>query len=243
MSTINPRFGRLLAGGGGVLLIACLFLPWADGPDGLSRNGWEFLTMSDVLFLIVGLFGIAHAITGGRFGFFRRDLSLSGATDLLGLIAAILLGWLIVFDFPSSASPRGGGLPRLDRGDRDLLRRRRLPGDILVSQASGRRPLGAIAVITATRPGTVPLMSFFWSHLQGQTKRPPRLCTIGDGSVGASRGTEPWSPCRLSRLRLPRSRDLRSQRRRLLSPSRSRRHRPMRGACFATNALVGAQGA
>jgi hypothetical protein len=109
MSTINPGVGRLLAGGGGALLIASLFLPWADSPDGVSRNGWELLTMSaDVFFLIAGLFGIAAAITGGRFGFFRPDLSLNGATDILGLIAAILLGWLILFDFPSGAGREAG---------------------------------------------------------------------------------------------------------------------------------------
>ncbi len=108
MSTVNPGFGRLLAGGGGALLIASLFLPWADFPDGVSRNGWEVLTMSDVFFLIVGLFGIAAAVTGGRFGFFRPDVSLNGATDILGLMAAILLGWLILFDFPSGAGREAG---------------------------------------------------------------------------------------------------------------------------------------
>jgi hypothetical protein len=108
VSTIKPGFGRLLAGGGGALLIASLFLPWADSPDGLSRNGWEVLTMSDLFFLIVGLFGITAAVTGGRFGLLRRDLSLSGATDLLGLVAAILLGWLILFEFPSGASREAG---------------------------------------------------------------------------------------------------------------------------------------
>ena len=108
MSTINPGFGRLLAGGGGALLIASLFLPWADGPGGVSRNGWELLTMSDVFFLIAGLFGIAAAITGGRFGFFRPDLSLNATTDILGLIAAILLGWLILFDFPTGAGREAG---------------------------------------------------------------------------------------------------------------------------------------
>jgi hypothetical protein len=108
MSTVNPRFGRLLAAGGGALLIASLFLPWADFPDGVSRNGWEVLTMSDVFFLIVGLFGIAAAVTGGRFGFFRPDVSLNGATDILGLTAAIILGWLILFDFPSGAGREAG---------------------------------------------------------------------------------------------------------------------------------------
>jgi quinol-cytochrome oxidoreductase complex cytochrome b subunit len=104
MTTINPGFGRLLAGGGGVLLLASLFLPWADNSNGASRNGWELSATSDVLFVIVGVCGIVAAITGGRFGFFRPDVSLNGATDILGLVAAIVLGWLILFDFPSGAS-------------------------------------------------------------------------------------------------------------------------------------------
>jgi quinol-cytochrome oxidoreductase complex cytochrome b subunit len=104
MTTINPAFGRLLAGAGGVLLLASLFLPWADNSDGASRNGWELSATSDVLFVIVGVCGIAAAITGGRFGFFRPDVSLNGATDMLAVAAAIVLGWLILFDFPSDAS-------------------------------------------------------------------------------------------------------------------------------------------
>jgi hypothetical protein len=104
MTTINPGFGRLLAGGGGLLLLASLFLPWADNSNGASRNGWELSATSDVLFVIVGVCGIVAAITGGRFGFFRPDVSLNGATDILGLVAAIVLGWLILFDFPSGAS-------------------------------------------------------------------------------------------------------------------------------------------
>ena len=104
MSTIHPGFGRLLAGCGGALLIGSLFMPWSESAAGVSQSGWEVLTVSDVLFLITGLFGLAAAITGGRFGFFRRDVSLNGATDILGLIAGILLAWLIVFDWRSGAS-------------------------------------------------------------------------------------------------------------------------------------------
>jgi hypothetical protein len=104
MTTINPGFGRLLAGAGGALLLASLFLPWADNSDGASRNGWELSATSDVLFVIVGVCGIAAAITGGRFGFFLPDVSLNGATDMLAVAAAIVLGWLILFDFPSDAS-------------------------------------------------------------------------------------------------------------------------------------------
>ena len=102
MESSNRRAGQLIAGAGGVLLIASLFLPWAER-GGVSRTGWELWTMSDVFFLIAGLCAIAAAITGGRFGLFRPDLTLIGATDLLGLVAIVLIGWLLIFDFPAGA--------------------------------------------------------------------------------------------------------------------------------------------
>jgi len=98
----NPRAGQLIAGAGGVLLIVSLFLPWAE-KGGVSRSGWELWTMADVFFLIAGLCAIAAAITGGRFGLFRPDLTLIGATDLLGLVATVLMWWLLIFDFPAGA--------------------------------------------------------------------------------------------------------------------------------------------
>jgi hypothetical protein len=98
----SRRAGQLIAGAGGVLLIVSLFLPWAD-KGGASRSGWELWTMADVFFLIAGLCAIAAAITGGRFGLFRPDLTLIGATDLLGLVATVLIGWLLIFDFPAGA--------------------------------------------------------------------------------------------------------------------------------------------
>lgn len=100
----KPGIGQLIAGAGGVLLIVSLFLPWAD-VQGASRSGWEFSTMADLFFLIAGLVAIGAAITGGRVGFFRPDLSLNAATDLLGVVATLLLAWLLVFDFPAGADP------------------------------------------------------------------------------------------------------------------------------------------
>jgi hypothetical protein len=85
------------------LLIVSLFLPWADA-RGVTRSGWELSTTADVFFLIAGLVAIGAAITGGRFGLFRPDLSLNGATDLLGVVATMLMAWLILFDFPQGAS-------------------------------------------------------------------------------------------------------------------------------------------
>jgi hypothetical protein len=107
MTEKKPGPGQLITGAGGVLLIVSLFLPWA-GTGGTSRTGFELLTMGDVLLLIVGLVAIAAALTWGRYGLFRPDLSLNGAADLLGVMATILLAWLILFDFPSGASREVG---------------------------------------------------------------------------------------------------------------------------------------
>ena len=108
MTTINPGIGRLLAGAGGALLIVSLFLPWADDPGGGSRDGWELLAAFDVYLAIVAAFGIAAAVTGGRFGFFRPDASLNGVADILGLVAAIVLACMLLFDFPSGTDPAVG---------------------------------------------------------------------------------------------------------------------------------------
>jgi hypothetical protein len=99
----KPGPGQLIAGAGGGLLIISLFLPWAD-VDGVSRSGWELWTMGDVFLLIAGVTALGAAITGGRIGLFRPDLSLNGATDLLGVLATVLLTWLVIFDFPEGAN-------------------------------------------------------------------------------------------------------------------------------------------
>src|SRR3954469_8320971 len=108
MGAGNPRGGHLIAGAGGILLIVSLFLPWATR-GGVDRTGWEFWTMADVYFLIVGLVAIAAALTRGRIGVFRPDVTLIGAADLLAVIATLLLIWLLVFDFPAGASRGIGG--------------------------------------------------------------------------------------------------------------------------------------
>ena len=107
MTTIHPGLGRLLAGCGGVLLIVSLFMQWSDGA-GATDDGWEALITWDVFLVITGVCGIAAAITGGRFGFFRPDLSFNAMTDIFGVIATTLIVWLLVFDFPSQASPQVG---------------------------------------------------------------------------------------------------------------------------------------
>lgn len=102
MTSTKYGLGQLICGAGGALLIVSLFLPWAGGAAA-DLSGWELWTMADVLFLIAGLLAIGVALTGGHFGVFRPDLSLRGAADLLGLLATVLLIWLVVFDFPEGA--------------------------------------------------------------------------------------------------------------------------------------------
>ena len=107
MVSTNGRAGRLIVGAGAVLLVGSLFLPWAES-GGVSRSGWDLWTMADVFFLIAGLCAIAAAITGGRVGLFRPDLTLIGATDLLALVSFVLVGWLLVFDFPAGSDRQIG---------------------------------------------------------------------------------------------------------------------------------------
>jgi len=108
VSTVNSGVGRVLAGVGGVALIASLFMPWADGPGSATRDGWELLRTSDVFLLIVGLCGIVAALTGGRFGFFRPDLSMNATADIFAVVATVLLVWLSAFDFPPGAGQAAG---------------------------------------------------------------------------------------------------------------------------------------
>jgi hypothetical protein len=107
MSTVSPALGRLLAGCGGVLLIASLFMPWSEA-TGVTRTGWETVWVWDVFVLITGVCGVAAALTGGRFGFFRPDLSFNAMTDIFGVVLGLLIAWLILFDFPSGASREVG---------------------------------------------------------------------------------------------------------------------------------------
>jgi hypothetical protein len=107
MTTINPALGRLLAGFGGALLIASLFMAWSDA-TGVTHDGWQTLSVWDVFLAITGACGVAAALTGGRFGFFRPDLSFNGMTDIFGVMAATMIAWLLLFDFPSGADREVG---------------------------------------------------------------------------------------------------------------------------------------
>ena len=107
MSTISATLGRVLAGLGGALLVASLFLPWSE-LRGETRTGFEALEIWDLFVLITGVCGLVAALTGGRFGFFRPDLSFNAMTDIFGVVLTLMVGWLLLFDFPDGVSPEIG---------------------------------------------------------------------------------------------------------------------------------------
>lgn len=107
MSTIDARLGRLTAGVGGALLLLSLFLPWS-GLQGEKLSGWESLSLFDLFIAITGLCGLVAALTGGRFGFFRRDLSFNAMTDIFGVVIGSLLLWFVVADYPGDSGREPG---------------------------------------------------------------------------------------------------------------------------------------
>jgi hypothetical protein len=106
MTTKTPVHQRLITGIGGALLIASLFLPWANA-HGVQQNAWEFNSVAALYFLIGGTFGIVTAITGGLYGLCRPDVSVIGATDLLNTAGMLLFAWLI-YDYPAHTTRQPG---------------------------------------------------------------------------------------------------------------------------------------
>ncbi len=125
--------------------------------------------MADVFFLIVGLVAIGMALTGGRLGLFRPDLSLSGAADLLGLVATVLLTWLVTFDFPEGASREIGVFLAFDRSDGRRRRSRRL-------RAAARRTL-----VPENHPGG------WYANEVGDIHQHRGPCSLATASSGRAR--------------------------------------------------------
>jgi hypothetical protein len=98
--------GQLVAAVGGVLLFIFLFLPWF-GEAGVSQNGWEGQSSTDIYLLITALIAVGTALTArGRVTL--PGATMNGGTFLLGFVGSILLLWLSVFDFPAGAGRKVG---------------------------------------------------------------------------------------------------------------------------------------
>ena len=161
MDSQTPVHQRLVVGVGGAMLIASLFLPWAD-VSGVRQDGWEFNAVATAYFLIGGLFGIATAITGGRYGVCRPDVSLIGATDMFNTVAMLLFAWLIL-DFPDRATRLPGVFVALIAAAvtafavADYRPLRGAPWFPVIESKAGTRTAGSqrLAVRTTTPPDPV----------------------------------------------------------------------------------------
>lgn len=98
---------RPLVGVAGAALIASVFLPWSEH-GGTSASVWELWTGVGALALLTGGTALFAAATDGGIGFFRPDVSASGAADLLGVATTLAVAALTLFDVFEGASPGSG---------------------------------------------------------------------------------------------------------------------------------------
>jgi hypothetical protein len=91
--------GRLVAGLGGLMLFAFLFLPWFSAA-GVNETGWEGQSSTDIYMLITAMVAVAAALPGTR-ALLAPGVTMSGGATLLGGVATVLLIWLSFIDVPS----------------------------------------------------------------------------------------------------------------------------------------------
>jgi hypothetical protein len=106
--TSRLRFGDMIAGGGGLVLLISLFLPWytvdTGGIGSESGNAFEALSFIDILLLVCALvaIGVAVARMAGKL----PNLPVSAGLLVLavGVIAALLVLFRII-DLPIPDAP------------------------------------------------------------------------------------------------------------------------------------------
>ena len=91
--------GRLVAGLGGLMLFAFLFLPWFSAGS-VNESGWQGQSSTDIYMLITAMVAVAAALPGTR-ALLVPGVTMSGAATLLGGVATVLLIWLSFIDVPS----------------------------------------------------------------------------------------------------------------------------------------------
>ena len=96
-----------LAGVTGTVLIGSLFVPWAEVRGG-DASAFDLMPGGATVCVVAGLTAIFCAVTKGRVGFFRPDVSVGGAADILSVAAAVAITWLLLFELPEGASASVG---------------------------------------------------------------------------------------------------------------------------------------
>jgi hypothetical protein len=111
------RGGEVLAGAGGALLLATMFLPWfgnhspfcvefAGFPCGHDFSAWQAFGFTDLVLLLAAICGLATAVAGTNA---KTDTQITSASVT---VPVALLGTLLtlyrVFEPPGNLDPRFG---------------------------------------------------------------------------------------------------------------------------------------
>lgn len=99
----NSHLARGTVALGGACLIVSPFLAWAG-----DTSGWDYSPAAGILALATGVIAVAAALTGGRIGLFRPDVSLVGAADMFSVTTSVVIGYLILFELPEGADAGAG---------------------------------------------------------------------------------------------------------------------------------------
>jgi hypothetical protein len=103
------RHGEWIAGVSGAVLLVALFLDWYSAPGGLSANGWESFTVTDVLLALAALFGIALAAAAAT----QRSAAVPQTVGQLTVPVAFVAAIAVVIQalsLPEGADAREIGL-------------------------------------------------------------------------------------------------------------------------------------
>jgi hypothetical protein len=103
------RHGEWIAGISGAVLLVSLFLDWYSAPGGVSANAWESFSVTDVLFAVTGLFGLALAIGAAT----QRSPAVPQAVGALTVPFAFVAAVVVVIkalSLPDGADGREIGL-------------------------------------------------------------------------------------------------------------------------------------
>jgi uncharacterized membrane protein len=100
---VTVRPGEVIAGIGGVLLLASLFTSWYEG----GVSGWAALSVIDVILALIALLGIALLVTQATLRRPGWPVALSVLASAFGFIA-VLLVLLRIVDLPETEGLAGG---------------------------------------------------------------------------------------------------------------------------------------
>jgi hypothetical protein len=95
------RLGEVLAGAGGVALLALMWAPWYD-----DTNAWGAFAVIDVVLALAALLGIAAAVLQAT----RQSPAWPVFVDVIGTVVAFVAVVLVVIRLLDAPGPRAWGV-------------------------------------------------------------------------------------------------------------------------------------